>query len=132
MRYLKRLPDLVAAIILLQTLWFKFSAAPESVYIFETLGAEPSGRIGSGVAEALAAALLLLRPTAWLGAGLALGIMAGAIGSHLAVLGIEIMGDGGLLFALAVIVALCSAYVLRRDRGRALSFIRDLRGRDSE
>ena len=41
---------LVPAIILLQTLYFKFSAAPESVFIFEQLGLEPWGRIGLGVA----------------------------------------------------------------------------------
>ena len=73
MRLIKRLPDIAAAIILLQTLWFKFTAAPESVYIFSTLGAEPVGRIGSGVAELIAALLLLVPRTAWMGAALALG-----------------------------------------------------------
>lgn len=115
---LRRLPDVAAAVILLQTLWFKFSAAPESVHIFSTLGMEPWGRIASGVAELFAAVLLIMPRTAWVGAGLALAIMGGALMSHLAVLGIEIMGDGGTLFALALLVAGCSSFVLWRDRDR--------------
>lgn len=103
---------LVAAIIMLQTLYFKFTAAPESVYIFTTVGMEPWGRIGVGMLEAVASLLLLFTPTAWLGAGLALGLMAGAIGMHITLLGIEVQGDGGYLFALAMAVALCSAVVL--------------------
>mgnify|MGYP001616267869 CR=1 FL=1 len=106
----------VAAVILLQTLYFKFSAAPESVYIFTTVGMEPWGRIGVGVLEAVAAVLLLLSPTAWLGAGLSLGLMIGAIGMHFTFLGIEVQGDGGYLFFLAMVVALCSALVLWVDQ----------------
>jgi hypothetical protein len=103
---------LIVAGILLQTLFFKFTGAPESVFIFEQLGAEPYGRIGSGIAELTASVLILLPATAGLGALLSLGVISGAIFSHLTVLGIEIMGDGGLLFALAVIVFVCSAVVL--------------------
>jgi putative oxidoreductase len=102
----------IAAGILLQTLFFKFTGAPESVYIFTTMGAEPWGRWGSGVAELIAAVLLLIPSTQKWGALLALGIMAGAIGSHLSVLGISVQGDGGLLFGMAVVVAICSATVL--------------------
>jgi len=102
---------LVAAI-LLQTLYFKFTAAPESVYIFQTVGMEPWGRIGSGVAE-LAAAVLLLWPrfVRW-GALLALGVISGAIFFHLTKLGIEVQGDGGLLFGLALTVFAGSLLVL--------------------
>ena len=109
---------LAAAVILTQTLWFKFTAAPESVYIFDKVGLGAPGRIGSGIAELIAAILLVIPRTAWLGAVLALGVMGGAIMSHLTVLGIDVMGDHGELFALAVTVALCSAIVLflhRRD-----------------
>lgn len=95
---------LVVAGILLQTLFFKFTGAEESVYIFTTVGAEPWGRIGSGVLELVAAILLLVPATAALGALLAAGLMAGAVMSHLTILGIEVKGDGGLLFTLAVIV----------------------------
>lgn len=102
----------LAALILLQTLYFKFSGAPESVYIFTTVGAEPAGRIGSGVVELLAAVFLFVPRYNWLGAGLAAGVMLGAIGSHLTVLGIEVMGDGGLLFSLACIVFLCAMFIL--------------------
>jgi hypothetical protein len=98
---------LVAAGILLQTLFFKFTGAPESVFIFSTLGVEPWGRIASGVMELVASGLLLWNGTAGLGGLLAAGLMAGAVGSHLALLGIEVQGDGGLLFALACVVLLC-------------------------
>ena len=110
--------QLVAAGILLQTLFFKFTAAEESVYIFSTLGLEPWGRIGSGAAELLAAVLLLVPAMAPAGAILAMGIMAGALMSHLTVLGIEVKGDGGLLFGLAIIVFAASAAVLliRREQ----------------
>ncbi len=103
---------LVAAVILLQTLYFKFTAAPESVYIFSKLGIEPVGRIGSGVAELIAAILLLIPRTSWLGAGLSLGIMSGAIFSHFTTLGIEVQGDGGFLFALAAVVWVACAGIL--------------------
>ena len=103
---------IVAAVILLQTLLFKFTAAPESVYIFSRLNAEPWGRIGSGVVELIAATLLLIPRYSWSGALISLGVMAGAIVSHLAVLGISVQGDGGLLFALALIVFLSSLAIL--------------------
>ena len=106
-----------AAIILLQTLFFKFTAAPESVYIFTKVHAEPWGRIGSGVMELVAAILLLTPRYTWLGSVLAAGATAGAILSHLTILGIEVQGDKGLLFALAVIVFVASAVnlVLHRN-----------------
>jgi putative oxidoreductase len=108
----------LAAVILLQTLFFKFTGAPESVYIFTQVGAEPIGRIGSGVVELIAAILLFVPRLTWLGAGLSLGVISGAIMSHLFLLGIEVQGDGGLLFALACVVFACSLFVLwvrRRD-----------------
>ena len=108
----------LAAVILLQTLFFKFTAAPESVYIFTKVGLEPWGRVGSGVAELIAAILILIPPTTWLGAGLALAVMLGAIFSHLTVLGIVVMGDGGLLFGLALAVTACSLTLLFLQRQR--------------
>lgn len=108
----------VAAVIMLQTLYFKFTGADESVYIFTRLGMEPWGRIGTGVAELLASVLILISPTAWIGAGLALGLMVGAIGSHLTVLGIEVKEDGGQLFIYAVMVAVSSIYVLYWNRDK--------------
>ncbi len=107
-----------AAVILLQTLFFKFTAAPESVYIFTKVGLEPWGRIGSGVAELIAAILILIPRTTWLGAGLALAVMAGAIFTHLTVLGVVVMNDGGLLFGLALAVAACSVVLLFLQRRR--------------
>jgi hypothetical protein len=109
--------QLLVAGILLQTLFFKFTGAAESVYIFSTLGAEPWGRIGSGVVELVAALLLLIPTTSSIGAALALAVITGAIVSHLTVLGIEVQGDGGLLFALAVTVFAASAVILLLRRG---------------
>jgi uncharacterized membrane protein YphA (DoxX/SURF4 family) len=107
---------ITAALILLQTLFFKFTAAPESVYIFTKVGAEPWGRFGSGVVELIAAILLLTPRFTWLGSLLALGVMAGAILSHLTILGIEVQGDKGLLFALALTVFLASGINLLLHR----------------
>lgn len=104
--------QLTVAGILLQTLFFKFTGAEESVYIFSRLGAEPWGRIGTGIIELVAALLILVPATVPYGAILAMGLMAGAIGSHLTVLGIEIRGDGGLLFGLALATLVSSGIVL--------------------
>ena len=109
---------IVAALILLQTLFFKFTGAEESVYIFTKIGLEPWGRYASGVAELFAAVLLLFPRTVWLGAIIAAGVMVGAIGSHLTKLGIVVKDDGGLLFALALIVlaaALVTLFIHRRQ-----------------
>jgi hypothetical protein len=105
---------LIAAVILLQTLFFKFTGARESVYIFSTLGAEPWGRIGSGVVELIASVLLLMPRTVVFGAALSMAVITGAIFSHLTKLGIALpeVGDRGELFALAIVVLLCSAGVL--------------------
>jgi hypothetical protein len=107
---------LIAAVILLQTLFFKFTGAEESVYIFTKAGAgiglnflEPWGRIGSGVVELVASLLLLWPAFSWLGSLLAMGTVAGAILFHLTVLGIDVQGDHGLLFALAWIVLIAGA-----------------------
>lgn len=112
---------LIPAIILLQTLYFKFSAAPESVYIFTTLGMEPYGRIGSGIAELIAGILLVMPSTSVYGAVLALGIMGGAIMSHLTKLGISVMDDGGYLFGLALVVAICSAVIVWLEKDKLLT-----------
>jgi len=104
--------QLTAAAILGQTLFFKFTGAPESRYIFTTLGIEPWGRIGTGVLELVAVALLLYPRTSVLGAVLAVGLMGGALMSHLTRLGIEVQGDRGMLFALALVVMVTSAIVL--------------------
>lgn len=103
--------QVLAAAILGQTLFFKFSGAPESVHIFSTLGVEPWGRFATAALELVAVILLLTPRRAALGALLALGLMAGALGSHLTVLGIEVAGDGGTLFALALVTFGASAVV---------------------
>jgi putative oxidoreductase len=104
--------QLIAAVILFQTLFFKFTGAAESVYIFTKVGAEPWGRIASGILELVAVVLLLIPGTAWLGALISLAAISGAIVSHLTILGIVVQDDGGLLFALAVIVFAASFGIL--------------------
>jgi uncharacterized membrane protein YphA (DoxX/SURF4 family) len=103
---------IVAALILLQTLYFKFTGHPESVALFTKLGVEPWGRIGTGVIELIAGILLLIPSTVFVGAFLGVGLMAGAIVSHLTVIGVESKGDGGQLFMLAITVMVCCLVIL--------------------
>ena len=107
---------LVAAAIMLQTLYFKFAGAEESVYIFSTVGMEPWGRIGVGVLELIASVFILINATAWLGAFLALGLMGGAILMHLTILGIVVKNDHGQLFIYALTVSICSVIVLLNNK----------------
>ncbi len=109
---------LLAAIILLQTLFFKFTAAPESIYIFSKLGMEPWGRIGSGVFELIAGILILIPATTVFGALLAIALVSGAIFFHLTKLGISVQNDGGQLFIYAIVVFVSSlvlAIIYRSD-----------------
>jgi hypothetical protein len=115
---------LTAAVILLQTLFFKFSGAPESIFIFTKVHMEPWGRYGTGAIEFIAAVLLFSSCYCWLGALLALGVISGAIASHLTVLGIEVQGDHGLLFILALVVFAASAVTLYLHR-RQIPFLSD-------
>ncbi|WP_153799859.1 DoxX family protein [Foetidibacter luteolus] len=114
---------LVAAVIMLQTLFFKFSAAPESVYIFSELGMEPWGRIATGVLELLASVLILIPASTSLGALLGAGLMAGAVSFHLTKLGIAVQDDGGQLFAYALIVLFCCVALLVIYKKQLLQFI---------
>jgi putative oxidoreductase len=107
---------LIVAVILLQTLYYKFGAYEDSVYIFTTLGLEPYGRIGIGVMELIASILILIKKTSWAGALLTVGLMAGAIFSHLTQLGIEVKGDGGQLFYMAIGTWVLSLIVLWSER----------------
>lgn len=106
MKTLKWILRILAAGILLQTLFFKFTGAEESIFIFTKLKVEPLGRWAAGIFELIAAVLLLIPKWTKVGAILGLGIMAGAIFAHLFILGVEIQGDGGLLFIYALAVAL--------------------------
>lgn len=103
---------MLAAFIMLQTLYFKFTAQPESVYIFTQVGMEPWGRIGTGVAELIASVLLLIPATISIGALMAAGIMVGALASHLFILGFEVQGDGGQLVIYALLVLVSSVVLL--------------------
>ncbi|WP_394775231.1 DoxX family protein [Flavobacterium sp.] len=115
---------IVISVILLQTLFFKFSGAQESIYIFSTLGIEPYGRIGSGIAELIVVILVLIPKTTWIGALGGCGIMIGAILSHLLVLGIEVKNDGGLLFSLAVITFICCLTLLYLNKNKLYNLLK--------
>ena len=115
----------IAALIMLQTLYFKFTAQPESVQLFSMLGMEPWGRIGTGVGELIAAILILYPPTSWIGAGLGLGLMSGAIFFHLTILGVFFGGDA-LLFAYALIVFAASGILLYLEREKLIDFVTGL------
>ncbi len=112
---------IVAAGILLQTLYFKFTGAPESIYIFSQLGVEPWGRLFTGFIELVVSILLLIPATSSIGALMSLGVMAGAILSHIFVLGLQVQNDGGTLFFLAVTVFLCSLVIVyfNKDKYKA-------------
>ncbi|MFK7783246.1 DoxX family membrane protein [Psychroserpens sp.] len=111
-KYLPLALRIIVALILIQTLRFKFTAHPDSVYIFTQVGLEPFGRIGIGIAELIAGILLLFRKTAWAGATLTIGIIGGAILMHLTQLGIDVNGDGGVLFSTALITFTLSVIIL--------------------
>lgn len=113
---------LLAAVILLQTLYFKFSAAPESIYIFSKLGMEPWGRIGTGILELIAGFLLLIPATTLFGALLATGLMAGAIFFHVTKLGISVQDDGGQLFIYALLVFVSSIVLIVIYRNDLFAF----------
>jgi uncharacterized membrane protein YphA (DoxX/SURF4 family) len=109
---------IVVAVIFVQTLYFKFTGAPESIYIFSKLGIEPYGRYGTGIFELIAAILILVPRTVLLGAVIGLGVISGAILSHLFVLGIEVQNDGGTLFMLALTVFFCCATLIYKNKSK--------------
>lgn len=107
---------LVAAGIMLQTLYFKFSAAPESVYIFSTVGMEPWGRIFVGVLELIASILILIPRTTAYGALIGIGVMTGAVFMHLTRLGIVVLNDSGKLFVMALVVLIACLVLVYQHR----------------
>lgn len=117
---------IVAALILLQTLYFKFSGAEESIYIFSQLGMEPWGRIGTGVLELIASLLILYPKTTFFGSLLAVGLMSGAIVAHLTKLGISVKNDGGQLFIYALVVLAVSIILSVISKNDGITFIKKL------
>jgi uncharacterized membrane protein YphA (DoxX/SURF4 family) len=114
---------IIAALIMLQTLYFKFSGHEQSVKLFTILGMEPWGRIGTGVFELIASILILMPRTTVYGAGLGLGLMAGAIFFHLTKLGIVFDGDA-VLFTYAVITFVCCAILLFIYRAQVFQLLK--------
>ena len=121
---LERVLSIITSIILLQTLFFKFTGAEESVYIFSKLNMEPSGRIGIGVAELIAGILLLFRKTSHFGSILGMAILSGALFFHLTILGIEVQNDGGYLFTLAIITFINCVIITWLKRNALLEIIK--------
>ena len=124
---IERISSIIAALILLQTLYFKFSEAAESVYIFDQLGLEPYGRIGTGILELIIAALLLVKRSSLVGGILGLGVITGALFSHIFVLGIEVQDDGGLLFGLALLVFVLCFVTIWTQKEKLWNFFYQLR-----
>ena len=124
---IERISSIIAALILLQTLYFKFSGAAESVYIFDQLGLEPYGRIGTGILELIIAALLLVKRSSLVGGILGLGVITGALFSHIFVLGIEVQDDGGLLFGLALLVFVSCFVTIWTQKEKLWNFFYQLR-----
>jgi uncharacterized membrane protein YphA (DoxX/SURF4 family) len=114
---------LVVAVILVQTLYFKFAASEESVYIFSALGIEPYGRIGIGIAELIAVILILIPRTSLFGAIMGCGVMVGAVFAHLFLLGIEVKNDGGTLFIMALITFLCCLILVFKERTKLMNLL---------
>lgn len=118
--------QLLIAVIYLQTLYFKFMAHPDSVYIFSQLGAEPYGRIGLGVIELVTAVLILVPRTKIWGLMISLGIITGAIFSHLLVIGLNVQGDSGVLFGLAIVVLLATLLLLWMHQAEVQNLINQI------
>jgi uncharacterized membrane protein YphA (DoxX/SURF4 family) len=114
----------IAAVIMLQTLFFKFTAAEESVYIFSRIGMEPWGRIGTGVLELIASILILYPKTTVFGSVLAIGLMGGAIFFHVTRLGLVVKDDGGQLFIYAVVVLVSSLVLLIANRQELSQYLK--------
>lgn len=132
MKFLKLGLSLFCAVILFQTLFFKFTGAEESIYIFQTLGVEPWGRWFSGLVEFCAGIMLLIPTLRVFGALMTLGTMAGAIFSHLTVLGIVVQDDGGLLFTLALAVFICSLVLVWLEKVTLLELYSKLKKQNFE
>lgn len=122
---------IIAALIMLQTLFFKFTGAEESIYIFSLLGMEPWGRIATGILELIASILILYPPSTFLGAALGTGLMAGAIGVHLTSLGITVREDGGQLFIYAVVAFICSLALVVIHRNDLFQFTKRFPGKNN-
>lgn len=117
-KYLSTILKIIAAAIMTLTLFFKFTGAQESIDLFTTIAGdnEAAMRIGTGIIELIASVLLFIPKKTWLGALLAAGTMAGAVVSHLTILGIEHNNDGGALFISALVTLLSSIILLILNR----------------
>jgi len=125
--YIERISAILAALLLLQTLFFKFTGAPESIYIFNQLGIEPYGRIGTGVLELIISGLLVFKRSSVIGGLLGLGVMSGAILSHIFVLGIEVSNDGGLLFMMALLVFVLCLITVTLQKDKSWQMVKNLK-----
>ncbi|MCF8321980.1 MAG: DoxX family protein [Flavobacterium sp.] len=114
---------IIIAVIFLQTLYFKFTAHPDSVHIFQSLGIEPYGRIGLGIIELITSFLIFIPRTKIIGVFLSLGIISGAIFSHFLVIGTNVEGDGGKLFLLAIVVFLSAISLIILYKNEVISLI---------
>ena len=119
---------IIAALVMLQTLYFKFSGSEESVYIFSQLGMEPWGRIATGVLELIASILILYPKTTFFGSVVAMGLMSGAVIAHFSKLGIVVKNDGGQLFIYALLVLVSSLILAILYRNDGIKLIKKVTG----
>ena len=124
---LSRVLRIAVAVIFIQTLYYKFTAHPDSVHIFSSLGLEPVGRIGLGVVELISSVLLLVPRTKLIGIFISFGIICGAILSHFIVLGLDVQEDGGALFSLALIIFACCSVLFGIHKSEFMTLIKERR-----
>lgn len=108
--------QIIAALILANAAFGKFSGNEMSVHVFHELNILET-RIVIGIIEVLAA-LLLLSKIPQYGALLGFGTMLGALIAHVSILGMEIHGDGGQMVMMMAVVLLSSIIVMWINRRR--------------
>lgn len=117
--------QLLTTIVLLQNVYFKIAGSAEWIFLFEAIGMEPWGRFISAGLELIAGFLLLIPYGAWLGALFGISTLSTAIFFHLTTLGVEVSGDGGSLFYLAVFVFISCVVILILRRNQMKQHLRD-------
>lgn len=117
-KHISLILKITIAVIMIQSLFFKFSGAQESIDLFTKLAGKREAffRIGIGILELITSIILFVPQKTWLGASLSLGIMSGAVLSHLTILGVAHHNDGGALFFCALLALVSSSILLYLHR----------------
>ena len=113
--------QLIAVVIMGQTLFFKFTGHPETIAIFEEKLNMPGGQYVIGIAELIACILLLIPTSVAYGALLGAGLMTGAIIGHITHIGWE---GNHLTLGIMAIITLVSCISVLIIRRKELPFIK--------